>query len=39
MNEKLKEFADQATEVSEPLSGNWCPDTPDLAKFAELLVR
>jgi hypothetical protein len=39
MNEKIKELADQATEVSEPLSGNLCPDTPDLAKFAELIVR
>ena len=38
MNEKIKELADQATEVSEPLSGNLCPDTPDLAKFAELIV-
>jgi hypothetical protein len=39
MNEKIKELADQSTEVSEPLSGNLCPDTPDLAKFAELIVR
>ena len=39
MNEKIKELAEQATEVSEPLSGNLCPDTPDLAKFAELIVR
>jgi hypothetical protein len=39
MNEKIKELAEQATEVSEWLSGNCCPDAPDLEKFAELLVR
>jgi hypothetical protein len=39
MNEKIKELAEQATEVSEWLSGNLCPDAPDLAKFAELIVR
>jgi len=39
MNEKLKELAEQATEVSEWLSGHCSPDVPDLAKFAELLVR
>ena len=39
MNEKIKELAEQATEVSEWLSGNCSPDAPDLEKFAELLVR
>jgi hypothetical protein len=39
MNEKIKELAEQATEVSEWLSGNCSPDAPDLTKFAELLVR
>jgi hypothetical protein len=39
MNEKLKELAEQATEVSEFLSGECCPDTPDLEKFAELIVQ
>ena len=39
MNEKIKELAEQATEVSEWLSGNCSPDAPDLTKFAELLVQ
>jgi len=39
MNERIKELAEQATEVSEWLSGHCSPDTPDLEKFAELLVR
>ena len=39
MNEKLKQLAEQATEVSEWLSGNCSPDAPDLTKFAELIVK
>jgi hypothetical protein len=39
MNEKIKELAEQATEVSEWLSGNCSPDAPDLEKFAELIIR
>ncbi len=35
MNEKLKQLAEQATEVSEWLSGHCSPDAPDLTKFAE----
>ena len=39
MNERIKELAEQATEVSEWLSGNCSPDAPDLTKFAELIIR
>jgi hypothetical protein len=39
MNERIRELAEQATEVSEWLSGNCSPDAPDLTKFAELLIR
>jgi hypothetical protein len=39
MNERIRELAEQATEVSEFLSGECCPDTPNLEKFAELIVR
>jgi hypothetical protein len=39
MNERIRELAEQATEVSEFLSGECCPPTPDLEKFAELIIR
>ena len=39
MNERIRVLAEQATEVSEWLSGNCSPDAPDLEKFAELIVR
>jgi hypothetical protein len=39
MNERIKELIVQATEVSEPLSGNCSPDAPDLDKLVELIVR
>ena len=39
MNEKIKKLAEQATEVSQWLSGNCSPDAPDLTKFAELIVK
>ena len=39
MNKRIKELAEQATEVSEWLSGNCSPDAPDIEKFAELIVK
>ena len=39
MNERIRQLAEQATEVSEWLSGNCSPDAPDLEKFAELIIR
>jgi hypothetical protein len=39
MNDRIRELAEQATEVSEFLSGECCPPTPDLEKFTQLIVR
>ena len=38
MNKRIKELIAQATEVSEPLSGNLWPDAPDLDKLVKLIV-
>lgn len=39
MNDRIQELAEQATEVSEFLSGECCPPTPNLEKFAELIIK
>jgi hypothetical protein len=39
MNDRIRELAEQATEVSEFLSGECCPPTPNLEKFAELIIQ